>query len=88
MRARCSASFSRYSSASPAWILFAMTCRFTRVGGPSIIRSAASSNSMPSARSSVARASRDTNEIATMPAMNAREMTMPSGFSTTLSKNA
>ena len=52
------------------------------------IRRAVSSNSMSSARSSVARASRDTSEMTTMPAMNASEMTMPSGFSMTFSTSA
>ena len=65
-----------------------MMCRFAATSASSTIRRAASSNSMASARSSVARASRETNEISTMPATNASEMTMPSGFSMTLSTNA
>jgi hypothetical protein len=49
---------------------------------------AASSNSIRSARSSVLRDTRETREIATIPAMKTAEIAMPSGFSMTLAPSA
>jgi hypothetical protein len=46
------------------------------------------SNSIRSARNSVVRDIRDTREITTMPAMNANEITMPSGFSISFAASA
>jgi hypothetical protein len=43
---------------------------------------------MSSARSSVTRVTRETNEITTMPTMKKAEITIPSGFSMTFAPSA